>query len=328
MSPVIHCRTYQIDFRSVPLFLPGDIDAAFLMRNCHASTWQMMDRQIRHVVFAAPDHIVLGIVTTIEQLFQICGRTPIPEYCHVDKPDGRYACGFIGASILTSSIQADQITIPSPADFLDIYLKYIPSRWNEQYSDGEKVWSSMLVEYAETVFSTRFSEENLLNLPVDGKGFYHKSTPEFDWLAFQSAAYLSIKEGMQVSLCTDATFSGIQQGSFLLYTLADAPDNGWISYEKRMPEIRKEPVAQKPHKSAADRSFQDADHGPSTYEERIAALAPSNSRKTRLLSRLKRRDLDVRTFESAQEQVDDHAEGRHLKKCKKRLPLQINRKGD
>jgi len=137
--PVLHARTYNIDFRTGKLLIEpesfSNYDSECLYQIAVESTRQreMAPTCGRFVVYGAGTYSVVGRTVRFSDLYSSCNKEP--KFCTVDhKEGGRTAYGFVGLMISTGSVEKPFAL--SDELILDVYERCIEKRWNE--TDGDE----------------------------------------------------------------------------------------------------------------------------------------------------------------------------------------------
>lgn len=137
VMPVLHARTFNIDFRSGKLLVEPEefteTDSMQVYNIAKESTRQleMAPECGRYIVFGAGAYAVIGRTVRFIDLYTACKRTP--QFSYVDKKDGRPAYGFVGIMIPRGTI-SDPFYISDDL-ILYVYEHCIRDRWNENIDD-------------------------------------------------------------------------------------------------------------------------------------------------------------------------------------------------
>lgn len=137
--PIIHARTYNIDFRTGKfLVCPKNFsleDTKYFHRIVQDSTkfFELAPPEGRTVVCSNGKVIVVGKTIIFSELYEQCKETP--KYVRVDNEDGRSAYGFIGVSFDLKSVKTPLMI--SNKSLLKIYEHYMELRWEETYDSPD-----------------------------------------------------------------------------------------------------------------------------------------------------------------------------------------------
>ena len=137
VMPVLHARTFNIDFRSGKLLVEPEkfteTDSMQVYNIAKESTRQleMAPEYGRYIVFGAGAYAVIGRTVRFIDLYTACKRTP--KFSYVDKEDGRPAYGFVGIMIPLGTI-SDPFYISDDL-ILYVYEHCIRDRWDENIDD-------------------------------------------------------------------------------------------------------------------------------------------------------------------------------------------------
>ena len=134
-APIIHARTKYYDFPSGLLVIPDNFtsqDAQWARSYITQSTryMEMMGTAGRRVVFSNASVVVSGLSIRIEDLYNLCGKSP--QYSRVDGNRVNYA--FIGLVIPKSQITTT-FDIPYSV-FLEQYETYMQILWEMPPSES------------------------------------------------------------------------------------------------------------------------------------------------------------------------------------------------
>jgi len=146
--PVLHARTYNIDFRTGKLliepetFSPSDSDTIYKLATESTRRRELAPSCGRFVIYGSRSYSVVGRTVRFSDLYGRCGKEP--KYIKVDKDDGRLAYGFVGLMIKTGS-QNEPIDL-SDELILDIYERCIEKRWEETEND-EHAYDTMKIGF-------------------------------------------------------------------------------------------------------------------------------------------------------------------------------------
>ena len=133
VMPVVHARTFNLDFKTGKLLVAPDSftedDSLLIYNIAKESTRQREMAPIfgRYVIYGNKSYAVVGRTVRFLDLYTACGREP--KYCYVDKENGRTAYGFVGLMIPKGTITKPFIF--SDNLLLDVYEQCIEDRWNE-----------------------------------------------------------------------------------------------------------------------------------------------------------------------------------------------------
>ena len=133
--PILHARTYNVDFRTGKLLVCPksftESEAEFCHRVAQDSTifFELAPKEGRTVVYGNGKYLIVGKTVVFEDLYKSCGLTS--KYVRVDKPEGRFAYGFVGVACAIKDI-SEPFDI-SEKTILKIYEHYIADRWDETY---------------------------------------------------------------------------------------------------------------------------------------------------------------------------------------------------
>lgn len=148
-APLIHARTKYVDFRSNFLITPCDFTEKDI-RHAHSlvldSTrfFELAGNTGRRVVFGNGKFVITGITIIFKELFNLCNTTP--EFCKVDREEGRLAYGFVGMAL---PISATQAVFDVPVEnFSNIYRNGVAQRWEETTS-SDGVFETIESAYSE-----------------------------------------------------------------------------------------------------------------------------------------------------------------------------------
>lgn len=223
-APIIHARTFHVDFRSKLLIRPfffSDADAEYCYQIAIDSTTfrELAPKEGRTVYYAKGDFVIVGKTAVFSDLFSICN---IPQqFDRVDNENGRYAYGFVGAAFKRSDIRVPFLI--KDEEILKIYIDGIASRWNEEYGKND-------------VFASQISNETEIDVrELSGSGM------DFFTLIQQSnskividdtsenrknlliAAYNLASTGQDFALCTSLyTEKAIRDSCFNIVTCKNA----------------------------------------------------------------------------------------------------------
>lgn len=131
--PVLHARTYNIDFRTGKLLIEPEVfspsDSATIHNVAAESTRrrELAPSCGRYVVYGAGAYSIVGRTVRFSDLYSRCGKEP--KYIRVDKENGRLAYGFVGLMIETRN-QIEPFIL-SDELILEIYERCIKERWEE-----------------------------------------------------------------------------------------------------------------------------------------------------------------------------------------------------
>ena len=134
--PVLHARTYNVDFRSRLLVRPeifNDEEARLVYQMAADSTQQreLAPADGRHLIYGNGRVAVVGKMVSFRDLYQSCQREE--KYVHLDHENGRLAYGFVGIAVPVGTV-AKAFELPDSI-LLDLYEYAVQDRWNE--SPGE-----------------------------------------------------------------------------------------------------------------------------------------------------------------------------------------------
>ena len=133
VMPVVHARTFNLDFKTGKLLVAPDAftedDSLLIYNIAKESTRQREMAPIfgRYVIYGNESYAVVGRTVRFLDLYTACGREP--KYCHVDKENGRTAYGFVGLMIPKET--KTEPFVFSDDLLLDVYEQCIEDRWNE-----------------------------------------------------------------------------------------------------------------------------------------------------------------------------------------------------
>lgn len=134
VMPVLHARTFNVDFRTGKLLVEPEIftdkDSQQVYDIAIESTRQleMAPECGRYIILGTGEYTVVGRTVRFIDLYKSCDRTP--QYCNVDKEDGRPAYGFVGIMIPSGTVVTPFLM--SDALILNVYEHCIKDRWNEK----------------------------------------------------------------------------------------------------------------------------------------------------------------------------------------------------
>ena len=146
--PVLHARTYNIDFRTGKLliepesFSHSDSDTIYKIATESTRRRELAPSCGRFVIYGSRAYSVVGRTVRFSDLYTRCGKEP--KYIKVDKDDGRLAYGFVGLMIKTGS-QNEPIDL-SDELILDIYERCIEKRW-EETENSEHAYDTMKIGF-------------------------------------------------------------------------------------------------------------------------------------------------------------------------------------
>lgn len=221
VMPVLHARTFNVDFRTGKLLVEPEIftntDSKQVYDIAIESTRQleMAPECGRYIIWGTGKYTVVGRTVRFIDLYKSCDRTP--QYCNVDKEDGRPAYGFVGIMI-PSGVVADPFFI-SDALILDVYEHCIQNRWNEKIDD----------QYAFNTKKMGFFDVDIEKMPEqpDYAPLLVNATPqtiledseELREQILYTAMHRALKGG-RLSLCTSVT--SIESSIFSIVTCKNA----------------------------------------------------------------------------------------------------------
>lgn len=163
--PILHARTYNVDFRSRLLVSPPDSffserDSEFCYKLASDSTRfrELAPKEGRIVIYGNGSACVIGKMAVFSDLYSICNLPP--KYIHVDRENGRLAYGFVGIAFELKDI--DRPVILSDRTLLKIYEKCIERRWEETY-EAENVFESSISDFVEL-------DMDVMELPPNDRG--------------------------------------------------------------------------------------------------------------------------------------------------------------
>ncbi len=219
--PVLHARTYNIDFRTGKLliepesFSRSDADAIYRIATESTRRRELAPPCGRYVIYGSGSYSVVGRTVRFSDLYARCGKEP--KYIKVDKDDGRLAYGFVGLMIKAGS-QNKPIDL-SDELILDIYERCIEKRWEETEND-EQAYDTMKIGLMDFEVQPKLAGANYR--PIPGQPSRPIILEDNDDLREQIvyAAMSQAFEGKTISLCT--SISVVNKDIFSIVTCKDA----------------------------------------------------------------------------------------------------------
>lgn len=222
-APIIHARTFHVDFRSKLLIRPtffSEVDAEYCYKVVTDSTIfrEFSPKEGRVVFYAKGNYIIVGKTAVFSDLFDACCLEP--KYERVDSRRGRVAYGFVGAAF-----KRNDVTVPfviGDEELLRIYVSQIAHRWDEEYGQDD-------------VLNSRFSDMIDINVEIiNGNDKFvpllRKRTKKIiiddtseNRNGILTAVYKIAKTGQDIALCTSLqTEKAIRESCFDVVTCENA----------------------------------------------------------------------------------------------------------
>lgn len=224
-SPILHARTYNIDFRTGKLLVcPRFFDkseAKFCHRVAKDSTifFELAPLEGRTVVYGNGKYLIVGKTVVFDDLYKRCGLPA--KYIRVDNPNGRLAYGFVGAAFALKDISAP-FEFPEKT-ILKIYEHCIADRWDETEGSSGARESTLSDPIELEVEELKHTDRDMTNLLKDiGRKLAIEDTPEN---CDNIICYVEqhARHGKKISLCTSLdTTKAIGESCFDIVTCRGA----------------------------------------------------------------------------------------------------------
>lgn len=223
--PILHARTYNIDFRTGKLLTcPKPFDegeATFCHRVAQDSTifYELSPPEGRTVVYGNGKYLIVGKTVVFKDLYKRCGLPP--KYVRVDNPKGRFAYGFAGAAFAIKDI-SEPFEFPDKT-ILKIYEHCIAARWDETIGSSGVRESTLSVPIELEVEKLTCKDRNMdARLQERGAKIAIEDTAENRKNVIYCVQQRVFK-GEKISLCTSlATEKAITESCFDVVTCKGA----------------------------------------------------------------------------------------------------------
>ena len=238
--PILHARTYNIDFRTGKLLVRPIAFSEREAKFCHSVALdstifcELSPEEGRVIIYGDGKFVVIGKTVQFNALYSRC-EVPLEDrrYVRVDSKDGRLAFGFVGAAFLLNDIKSVNVPVMiTDKSLLKIYEDSISERWDETYGSNKAFESSLSkpidIEFEEILDeevkeikkissdSLPFENHLIKSSRSSGKTIVEDSEKNRNKLIYK--ILLLAIEGKKISLCTSLTERGIKEGCFTFAT--------------------------------------------------------------------------------------------------------------
>lgn len=219
--PVLHARTYNIDFRTGKLliepeaFSPSDSATIYKVATESTRRRELAPPCGRYVIYGSGPYSVVGRTVRFSDLYSRCGKEA--KYIKVDKDNGRLAYGFVGLMIKTRS-QKDPFIL-SDELILDIYERCIEKRWEETEND-ENAYDTMKVGFMDFDVQTKATVGDYEPLIEQSSGLIILEDTDDLREQIVYSAMSQVFKGQSLSLCTSVAM--FDKDIFSVVTCKDA----------------------------------------------------------------------------------------------------------
>jgi len=220
-SPLIHSKTFKVDFRENFLVVPEDFSMnkiSWAKKYVLSSTSYMeyLQDDIRKVIFSDGEHCVIGITCYLRSLSSLCNE----EIKEIRDSANRPVFAFLGfVSKITKESEVKIYNIPI-RNYFDLYKQFVIPRWLESVAHDPV---KEIYREVSTISIKDNLNKGIPTTPVKLDGYEIFGCDPFIEGQLISSTLSDVTLGRSVSLCTNmANIKMIKDSDFQKVTCPDA----------------------------------------------------------------------------------------------------------